>query len=54
MKQKPTPKAMVLRYHYTKTFVHDLKAITEHKEYGQWWSDMTNTDRAYVLKGVRR
>jgi hypothetical protein len=53
MERKPSVRAMFLRYNYVHTFVHSLDAIINHEEYGKWWAEMSNTDRAYVLKGSK-
>ena len=54
MKENPSARAMVLHYHYRRTFVHCLDSIKNHPEYGGWWKEMSNSDRTYVLKGERR
>ena len=54
MTRKPSARAMLLNYHYRVTFIHSLQAIKNHPEYGGWWKEMDNFDRAYVLKGERR
>jgi len=53
-KKDITMKAMILNYHYHCVFHHDLDAIRSHKQFGEWWDEMDNTNRAYVLKGKFR
>jgi len=53
-KRKITVRAMVLRYHYTRTFVHSLNDLLSDLEYGRWWKHMDNYNRAYVLTGRKK
>ena len=53
-KPKITAKAKVLNYHYRNTFFHSIKDLTNDLQFGKWWEELDNFNRAYVLKGFTK
>jgi len=51
MKKKITVRAMVLRNHYRTTFIHSLEDLKADSQFGEWWDEMDNFNRTYVLTG---
>jgi len=52
-RHKISVRAMVLRFHYTRTFVHSLDDLKNHPVFGKWWDELNNHNRTYVLTGRR-
>ena len=50
-KKNPTVKAMMLHNLYRKNFVHSLEDLKADPKFGQWWAEMDNYNRTYVLTG---
>lgn len=50
---KPSPRAMWLHRLYRKLH-HNLEKILADPHMGQWWAEMSNEDRTYVLIGGKR